>query len=179
MLRSMALRETFWNAALRSRATRTLELSASARYWMVSIIVFAPSGLPTPYWNGPAHLATNSFFAAITDFSARLRRNDIIRSGLWPPVGLPRGVICPALKYCNTELGTAAAAICATTCANKSLFPAREPKSYQCSARMPRGPGSLSRGIFLSVEGTCSATSDKNRAEIGAEAGAGGSGSVG
>ena len=29
-----------------------------------------------------------------------------MRSGLWPPVGFARGVICPALKYCNTELGT-------------------------------------------------------------------------
>ena len=146
---------------------------------MVLIIVFAPSGLPTPYCNGPAHLATDSFFAAITDFSASLRRNDIIRSGLWPPVGLASGVICPAFKYCNTELGTAAAAMCAITCTNKSLFPAREPKSYQCSARMPSGPGSLSRGIFRSVVGTCSATSDKNRAETGADTGAGGSGSAG
>ena len=148
MLCSMALRETFWNAALRSRATSTLELSASARYWMVLIIVFAPSGFPTLYCKGPAHMATDSFVAAITDFSASLRRKDIMRSGLWPPVGLASGVICPALRYCSTELGTAAAAICATICTNKSLFTAREPKSYQCSARMPRGPGSLSRGIF-------------------------------
>ena len=83
---------------------------------MVLIIVFAPSGLPTPYCNGPAHLATDSFFPAITDFSASLRRNDIMRSGLWPPAGLESGVICPAFKYCNTELGTAAAALCAITC---------------------------------------------------------------
>ena len=102
-----------------------------------------------------------------------------MRSGQWPPVGLASGVICPALRYCSTELGTAAAAVCATTCTNKSLFPAREPKSYQCSARMPSGPGSLSRGIFRSVVGTCSATSDKNRADTEAYAGAGGSGSAG
>ena len=57
--------------------------------------------------------------------------------------------------------------------------PGREPKSYQCSARMPSGPCSLSGGIFRSVVGTCSATSDKNKAEIGADAGAGGSGSAG
>ena len=77
---------------------------------MVLIIVFAPSGLPTLYCNGPAHLATDSFFAAITDFSASLWRNDIIWSGLWPPVGLASSVICLAFKYYNTELGTAAAA---------------------------------------------------------------------
>ena len=157
----------------------TRALSASARYWMVLIIVFAPSGLPTPYCNGPAHLATDSFFAAVADLSASLRRKDIMRSGLWPSVGLARGVICPAFKYCNTQLGTAAAAMCAITCINKSLFPAREQKSYQCSARMPSGPGSLSRGIFRSVVGTCSATSDKKRADTGADTGAGGSGSAG
>ena len=145
---------------------------------MVLIIVFAPCGLPTPYCNGPAHLATDSFFAAITDFSASLRRNVIIRSGLWPPVGLASGVICPAFKYCNTKLGTAGAVLCEITRTNTSLFPAREPKSYQCSARMPSGPGSLSRGIFRSVVGTWSATSDKNRAETGADTGAGGSGSA-
>ena len=103
----------------------------SFREVMVLIIVFAPSGRPTPYCKGPAHLATDSFFAAMTDLSANLRRKDIMRSGLWPPVGLASGVICPASRYCSTELGTAAAAICATTCTNKSLFTAREPKSYQ------------------------------------------------
>ena len=36
---------------------------------MVLIIVFAPFGLPTPYCGGPAHLATDSLFAAITDLS--------------------------------------------------------------------------------------------------------------
>ena len=35
---------------------------------MVLIIVFAPSGRPTPYCKGPAHSATDSFFAATTDF---------------------------------------------------------------------------------------------------------------
>ena len=79
---------------------------------MVLIIVFAPSGLPTPYCKGPAHLATDSFFAAITDLNANLRRKDIMRSGLWPPVGLASGVICPAFKYCGTGVGTAAAAVC-------------------------------------------------------------------
>ena len=107
--------------ALRSRATRTRELSASARYWMV-LIVFAPSGLPTPYCNGPAHLATDSFSAAIADLSASLRRKDIMRSGEWPPVGLASGVTCPAFRYCSTELGTAAAAMCESTFTNKSLF---------------------------------------------------------
>ena len=76
---------------------------------MVLIIVFAPSGLPTPYCKGPAHLATDSFFAAITYLSASLRRKDIMRSGLWPPVGLASGVICPAFRYCSIALGTAAA----------------------------------------------------------------------
>ena len=125
------------------------------------------------------HLATDSFFAAITDLSASLRRKDITRSGLSPPVGLASGVICPALKYCSTGFGTAAAAMCEITCTNKSLFPAREPKSYQCFARVPNGPGSLSRGMLRSVMGTCSATSDKNRVDTGACTGAGGSGSAG
>ena len=177
MLYSMALRDTFWKAALKSRATRTRELSASARYWMVLIIVFAPSGLPTPYCKGNARLATDSFFAAITDLSASLR-NDIMRSGLWPPVRLASGVICLAFRYCSTELGTADAAMCAITCTNKPLFPAREPKSYQCSARMPSGPCSLGRGILRRVVGMCSVTSDKNRAHTGACTGAGGSGSA-
>ena len=145
---------------------------------MVLIIVFAPSGLPTPYCKGPAHLATDSLFAAITDLSANLLRKDIMRSGLWPPVGLASGVICPALRPCNTEWGTAAAAMCATTCTNKLLFSAREPKSYQCSARTPSGPGSLSRGILRSVVEMCSATSNKKRFSIKACAGAGGSGSA-
>ena len=43
---------------------------------MVLIVVFAP-----------AHLTTDSLFAAITDLSANMRRKDIMRSGLWPPVG--------------------------------------------------------------------------------------------
>ena len=146
---------------------------------MVLIIVFAPSGLPTQYCKGPAHLATDSLFAANTDLSANLRRKDIMRSGLWPPVGLARGVICPAFRYCSTELGTAAVAMCAITCTNKSLFPAREPKSYQCSARMPSGPDSLSRGILRSVVGMCSGTSDKKRFDTKACAGAEGSGSAG
>ena len=76
---------------------------------MVWIIVFAPSGLPTLCCKGPAHLATDSFFAAIPDLSANLLRKDIMRSGLWPPVGLASGVICPALRYCRTEWGIAAA----------------------------------------------------------------------
>ena len=118
---------------------------------MVLIIVFAPSGLPTPYCKSPAHLTTDSNFAAVTDSSAKLWREDILRSGLWPPVGLASGVICPALRYCGTEWGTEAAATCAATCTNKLLFPAREPKSYQCSARMPSGPRSLSRGILRRV----------------------------
>ena len=41
---------------------------------MVLIIVFAPSGRPTPYCKGPAHLAIDSFSAAMTDLSASLRR---------------------------------------------------------------------------------------------------------
>ena len=69
-------------------------------------------------------------FAAIADLSASLRRKYTMRSGLWPPVGLASGVICPAFEYCSTGLGTAAAAMCATTCTNKSLFTTREPKSY-------------------------------------------------
>ena len=103
--------------------------------------MFAPSGLPTPYCKVPAHLATDSLFAAITDLSANLRRKDIMRSGLWPPVGLASGVTCPALRYCSTECGTEAAAMLATICTNKLLFPASEPKSYQCSAPQgTRGP---------------------------------------
>ena len=49
MLLSMSRRETVWKAALRSRATSTRVGSASARYWMVLIMVLAPSGRPTPY----------------------------------------------------------------------------------------------------------------------------------
>ena len=60
---------------------------------MVLIIVFAPSGRPTPYCKGPAHLATDCSFAAMTDLSANLRRQDITRSGLCPLVGLDSGVI--------------------------------------------------------------------------------------
>ena len=71
---------------------------------MVLIILFALSGRP-PYCKG---LATDSFFAAITDSSASLRRKDIMRSGLCPPF-LASGVICPALRYCNTQCGTEAA----------------------------------------------------------------------
>ena len=40
--------ETFWKVALRSRATRTRVVSASAKYWMDLIILFAPSWHPTP-----------------------------------------------------------------------------------------------------------------------------------
>ena len=157
------------------KSNKDPRVATSARCWMVLIIVFAPFGLPTPCCKGPAHLTTESFFAAITDLSASLRRKDM--SGLWPPVGLASGVICPAFRYCSTGLGTAAAAMCAIT--YKSLFPAREPKSHQCSARMPSGLGSLSRGVFRRAAGTCSATSDKNRADTGAGTGAGGSGSAG
>ena len=82
---------------------------------MVLIIVFAPSGRPKPNCKGPARLATDSFLAALTDLRASLRRKDVMKSGLCPPVGLASGVICPALRYCSTERGTAAAAMCATT----------------------------------------------------------------
>ena len=43
---------------------------------MVLIVVFAP-----------AHLTTDSLFAAIPDLRANMQRKDIMRSGLWPPVG--------------------------------------------------------------------------------------------
>ena len=43
---------------------------------------------------------------------------------------------------------------------HRLLFPAREPNSYQCSARVPSGPGSLSRGILRSLVWMSSATSD-------------------
>ena len=118
-----------------------------------TIWITTVSRLPIPYCKGPAHLATDSLFAVITDLSANLRRKDIMKSGLWPPLGLASGVICPAKRYWRTERGIAAAAVSAITCTNKSPFPAREPKSYQCSACMPSGPGSLSRGILRSVVG--------------------------
>ena len=73
----------------------------------------------------------------------------------------------PDLRYCTTEGGTAAAAMCATTCTKRLRSPACSPKSYQCSARVPRGAGSLSRGIRLSVFGTSSATWDKKRFDTG------------
>ena len=69
--------------------------------------------------------------------------------------------------------------MCATTCTNRLLFPACTPKSYQCSARMPSGPGSLSRGSLRSVVRTSSATSDKKRFATNAWAGAAGSGCAG
>ena len=65
--------------------------------------------------------------------------------------------------YCNTEWGTTAAAMCATTCTKRSPFLAWTPKSYRCSAPMPNDPGSLCRGILPSVVGTISATSDKKK----------------
>ena len=137
-----------------------------------------------------AQCVTDSFFAAITDLNTNVRRKvadlgaglrvkDIVRSGLRPPVGLTSGVICPALRYCSTELGTAAATWANYLHKQVAVPPAREPKSHQCSARIPSGPGPLSRGIFRSVVGTCSATTDKNGADTGACARAGGSGSAG
>ena len=38
---------------------------------MVLTIVFAPSGRPTPHCRSPAHLATDSFFAATADFESK------------------------------------------------------------------------------------------------------------
>ena len=61
-----------------------------------------------------------------------------MRSGLWLPVGLARGVTWPDLRYCRTECGTAAAAMCATTCTERLLPPARSLKSNQCSAHAER-----------------------------------------
>ena len=96
---------------------------------MVLIIVFAPSGLPTPYCKSPAHLATGSFFAANTDLSANLRRKDIMRSGLWPLVGLASGVICPALRYCRNEVRNCCCCYCVELlCTNKSAVPRQRAK---------------------------------------------------
>ena len=49
-LNSKARLETFWKAALRSGGTRTRVVSASAKYWMQSIMLFAPSWHPTRCW---------------------------------------------------------------------------------------------------------------------------------
>ena len=78
-----------------------------------------------------------------------------------------------SFKYCSAGFGTAVAAMCAIICTNMSLFPAKEPKSYQCSARMPSRPGSLSLGILRRVVGMRPATSDMNRPDTKACAGAG------
>ena len=61
-------------------------------------------------------------------------------------------------------------------CTNKLLLLASEPKSYQCSARMPGGPNSLSRNIF--AEGGGDEPSDFG-SDTRACGRAGGSGSVG
>ena len=53
-LNSMARLETSWKVALRSSATKTRVVSASAKYWMDSIILLAPSWHPTPCWSVPA-----------------------------------------------------------------------------------------------------------------------------
>ena len=52
-------------------------------------------------------------------------------------------------------------------------------KSYQCPARMPRGPGSLNRGIRRSVLGTRSATSARKRFDTEVWTRTAGSGSAG
>ena len=44
-------------------------------------------------------------------------------------------------------------AMCAMTRENMLASPAWVPKSYQCSARIPNGPGSLRRGIRFRVRG--------------------------
>ena len=51
-------------------------------------------------------------------------------------------------------------------------------KSYQCSARMHRNPGSMSRGMRLSVTGMSSAIWDKKMCETAVWAATAGSGSV-
>ena len=51
-----------------------------------------------------------------------------MRSGLWPPVGLVSGVICPAFRYCSTELGIAAAAMWATILHKQVAVPRQRAK---------------------------------------------------
>ena len=85
---------------------------------MVLTIVFAPSGRRVQHiWQ---------------------LTKDIMRSGLCPPLGLVSGVIFPALRYCDTECGTDACAMCATTCTNKLLLPAREPNVPMLSTHAER-----------------------------------------
>ena len=124
-------------------------------------------------------MATDSFLAAMTNVRASQRRKDIMRSARWPPVGLATGVTWPDLRYCRTECGIDAAAMRATTCTNKLLSPASSPKSNQCSARMLKGPGSLSLGIRRKVFGMSSATWDKKRFDTGVCGAAAGSRSAG
>ena len=83
---SMWRLDIFWKAAFKSKATRTRDWSASAKYWMDLIILLAPSWHPTPCWSGPAAAMTDGFLAAMIALSASLRRKDIMRSGLCPPV---------------------------------------------------------------------------------------------
>ena len=45
----------------------------------------------TLFFGGPAHLATDSFLAAMTDLRTSLRRKDIMRSDVRPPVSLASG----------------------------------------------------------------------------------------
>ena len=72
-------------------------------------------------------MGNDFFFTAITDLSATRRRKEIMRSGLCPPVGLA-GVICPGLRYCNTECGSDAAAMCAITCTKQVAVPGQRAK---------------------------------------------------
>ena len=78
--------------------------------------------------------------------------------------------------YWRTASGKVAVAMCAMIRENGSMPPAWVPKSYQCSALVPSGPGSLSRGMRLKVIGINSMTSAVNMCETWAVDGMAGSG---
>ena len=98
-----------------------------------------------------------------------------MRSGLWPSVGLASGVICPALKYCSTGVGSC------SCCYVRNYLHKQVAVSRQGAEVIPmfrtHAKWSLFT-IFRSMVWTCSVTSDKNRAHTGACTGAGGSGSA-
>ena len=81
----------------------------------------------------------------MTDLRATLRRKDIMRSGLCPPVGLASGVM--RLLLCERQLARTSYCLQLALQSRTDVLRASQ-----------GGTGSLSRGIRRSVFGTRSAT---------------------
>ena len=88
--------------------------------------------------------------AAMLDLRAALQKNDIMRSGLWPPVSWPH------LRCCRTECGTASTAMCATH--RQNTVTRLLSKIVSMLSVHAKEAGSLSRGSRRSVFGTNLAT---------------------